>query len=252
MTCAIMQPTYLPWLGYFDLIDQADKFVFLDDVQLVKQSWMVRNRIKTDQGPLFLTIPVLKSKNRDSKLILHTQIDNKQNWKMKHLKSIHQSYQTSNHFDHIFAFIENLMSEGSTNLATFNINMITGIAEKMNINKEIFRSSQLDTQNLRKDNKLVKICEILQCNDYISPQGSSSYLEKNTPGGAFGDSAINLFYMNYEHPVYPQLFGDFISHMCILDLLFNVGFKEAINIIRSGRRKNYYYTDFRKYILHII
>jgi len=251
MTCAIMQPTYLPWLGYFDLIDQVDKFVFLDDVQLVKRSWMVRNRIKTDQGPLFLTIPVQKTESRDNQLIINTEIDDIQNWKIKHLRSIHRAYTHSDHFDNVFAFIEELISEGPSNLASFNMNIIIRIAEKINIENAIFRSSELDNQNHRKDDKLLKICQILQCDTYISPQGSSSYLEKNTPGGAFGKSKIALYYMNYEHPIYPQLFGEFISHMCIIDLLFNVGFEKALEIIRSGRRTNYFYTEFRKNILHI-
>jgi hypothetical protein len=88
MLCAIMQPTYFPWTGYFDLIDQSDKFVFLDDVQLVRRSWMVRNRIKTSQGPLFLSIPVRKTKHRDEQLLHETEIDYSQNWQKKHLDSI--------------------------------------------------------------------------------------------------------------------------------------------------------------------
>ena len=85
---AIMQPTFFPWIGYFDLIDQVETFVFFDDVQLVKRSWQVRNRIKSANGELFLTIPIKKNKIRDELLISEAEIAYDENWQNKHLKTL--------------------------------------------------------------------------------------------------------------------------------------------------------------------
>ncbi|MBR9999343.1 MAG: WbqC family protein [Cyclobacteriaceae bacterium] len=251
MVCAIMQPTYFPWSGYFDLIDQADKFVFLDDVQLVKRSWMVRNRIKTQQGPLFLTIPVRKTKHRDDLLIHETEIDDSRNWVRKHLNSIHQAYHKTVYFESIYGFIEDLLLGHADTLADFNINTIQEIAIKLKIDSDFIRSSALSTADLYQADKLLRICELLGCTTYLSSQGSAAYLEQDIPGSVFGKSQVELYYLNYEHPVYPQLYGDFISHMCIIDLLFNVGFDQAPEIIRSGRKSSFHYTEFRKKIMNM-
>jgi hypothetical protein len=251
MLCAIMQPTYFPWTGYFDLIDQADKFVFLDDVQLVKRSWMVRNRIKTPQGPLFLSIPVKKTKHRDEQLLHNTELDFSQNWQKKHLNSIRLAYQKADFFKTVFPMVEDLLDQPPSALADFNIQVIRRITEALDIGNEFFRSSSMDTGDLGQAEKLLHICQSLDCTMYLSPQGSADYLEKEVPGSVFADSPVELYYMHYEHPVYPQLYGEFISHMCILDLLFNVGFEKAAEYIRSGRRPNYHYTEFRKKILNI-
>lgn len=244
-----MQPTYFPWTGYFDLIDQSDKFVFLDDVQLVKRSWMVRNRIKTSQGPLFLSIPVRKTKHRDEQLLAGTEIDYSQNWQKKHLDSIRFAYRKAEYFEPVFSLVEELLSARPAMLTDFNIEVIRRIADKMAIHSGFIRSSSLDTGDLSQAEKLLKICESIGCNTYLSPQGSAAYLEKETPGSVFADSPVELYYMHYEHPVYPQLYGEFISHMCILDLLFNTGFEKAAEYIRSGRKPNYHYTEFREKIL---
>ena len=99
-TCVIMQPTYLPWLGYFDLIRQSDIFVFLNDVQFSKQSWQVKNRIKNLSEELMITIPVKKS-SLSTKIDM-VLIDNTKNWKKKHLKSIYLAYKKSEFFDEIY------------------------------------------------------------------------------------------------------------------------------------------------------
>ena len=106
-TCVIMQPTYLPWLGYFDLIRQSDIFVFLNDVQFSKQSWQVKNRIKNLNKKLMITIPVKKS-SLSTKIDM-VLIDNTKNWKKKHLKSIYLAYKKSEFFDEIYPIIENVI-----------------------------------------------------------------------------------------------------------------------------------------------
>ena len=92
MLCAIMQPTFLPWMGYFSMMSKVDLFVYFDDVQLAKRSWQVRNRIKGQNGELFLNIPIKKSAARDELLLCDAIMDESQGWRQKHLSSIYHSY----------------------------------------------------------------------------------------------------------------------------------------------------------------
>ena len=251
MICVIMQPTYFPWMGYFDLIDQSDTFVFLDDVKLASQSWMVRNRIKTSNGPIFLTVPISKEKNSENILIQNALLANDKPWRKKHLKSIYYEYKKSGFFDEVYPWAEKIINYPTDSLSEFNIQGITLICNLIGLNPTFIRSSTTGIIDLTKDIKLVEICRRYNCEIYLSPQGSSDYLEKKNPGGAFQDSGIDLYYHNYAHPTYPQSHGVFTSHMCILDLLFNVGLENAMKIIRSGRKANYHYLEFRKKILNI-
>jgi len=248
-TAAIMQPTYIPWLGYFDLIDQADKFVFLDNVQLVKRSWHIRNRIKTAQGELYLTIPVKKNKSRDKTILCEAHIDYEQTWKKRHLRSIQLAYKKAPYFNKVYSFIEKLIESNEVILSEFNINIIKGIFSKIGINKKFIKASKLQNINGFKDVLLVSICKEINCNYYFSAHGSSGYIERNSPGGEFAKSSIYLYYQNYKHPVYNQLYGDFIPYMSIIDLLFNYGFSRSLEIIKSGRREPIDYLSFRKDIL---
>jgi hypothetical protein len=234
-----MQPTYIPWLGYFDLIDSVDKFVFLDDVKLEKCSWQVRNRIKTPQGELYLTIPIRKTVGRDKLIINEALINNEEPWREKHLKSIFYAYRKSEFFNEVYSFTEELVNNKAVRLCAFTVNVITRIANKIGIDKEFILSSSLKNLSGRKDMRLVAICKESGCDRYLSPRGSDVYIEKNSPGGKFPESGIDLFYQNYEHPVYNQLYGGFASYMSIIDLLFNEGFEKSLEIIRSGRREPY-------------
>ena len=140
MKCSIMQPTYLPWLGYFDLIDQVDIFVFLDNVQVVKRSWHVRNRIKASQGELNLTIPIKKTKYRDKTLFCETHLNNEQNWRNKHVKSIELAYKKAPFFNEVYLFVKDLIECSESILSKFNINIIKKISSKMGICKELINA----------------------------------------------------------------------------------------------------------------
>ena len=246
MKCAIMQPTYIPWLGYFDLIDSVNKFIFLDDVKLEKCSWQVRNRIKTPQGELYLTIPVRSTKGRDKLIINEVTINDSELWRKKHLKSIFYAYKKSEFFNEVYPFIEKLINNKTIKLCGFTINIITTISDRIGINKGFMLSSNLKKLSGRNEERIVSICKEVNCNEYLSPQGSAVYIEKELPGGKFPKNNIDLFYQNYKHPVFRQGYGEFLPYMSILDLLFNYGFNKSLKIIRSGRRKPIDYLNFRK------
>ena len=241
---AIMQPTYFPWLGLFDLIDRSDVFVFLDDVQIIKRSWDARNRIKSANGELYLTVPV-KKKHRDEMCFNNTEINYEEKWVKKHLKSLELSYRKAPYFQEVYEFVQNILLRQYASLAELNIATIRSIAEKWEVNVDFRKSSDLNVKGKR-DQLLVEICETLGIHYYISPQGSAEYIEKDRPAGHFSESSVKLVYQNFKHPFYSQLWGEFTSHLSIIDALMNCGFQGTLEIIRQGRQPNYDVNTFRK------
>ena len=247
MRLAIMQPTYLPWLGYFDMIDQVDEFVLLDDVQVVKRSWGVRNRIKTAQGELMLSIPTSKERPRRERLYSNTRVNDDHPWMDKHLRSVEQAYGKAPFFEEVIRDYEQLLRGHDRRLGRLNGRIIRWIAEKIGIQTAISRASDLPEIDGRKDRRLVAICRKKGADSYLSAQGSAAYIEAERPGGAFGLHGIELYYHHYDHPVYPQLYGNFLPSMCVLDLLFNCGYSDALGVIRKGRRAPYPREEFVKH-----
>ena len=246
MMCAITQPTYLPWAGGFDLMDHVDVFAHYDDVQIVKRTWDVRNRIRTASGELYLTIPIKKTRSRDETVFNNAVIDDSRPWRREHLDALVRSYRKARFFEEVFAFVEPLITADLSLLADFNINCITAIARKLGIQTSAVRVSSLPESSGKKDARLVGICRTLAADTYLSPLGAHEYIEQHNTGGAFEGSGIRLVYQHYVPVSYTQLHGEFRSHMCILDLLFNEGFDSSLRIIRAGRRPMLTSSDLRR------
>lgn len=247
MIAAIMQPTFIPWLGYFDMIDKVDHFVFLDSVQLAKRSWQVRNKIKTAQGEHFVTIPITKSKSRDELLIKDALINYTTQWDTKFLKLLTHSYGKAKHFQETYAFLSDLIAQQPVCLTELTTAIIEGIAQKIGITTTFSYSSALNCAG-SKDELLVNIVKELGADQYLSAQGSAVYIEQDSPGGFFTKNDLHLYYHAYEHPTYPQGKSEFISHVGIIDLLFHVGFEQALALIQSGRKEDIPYLIYRKNI----
>ena len=227
---AIMQPTFIPWIGYFALINHVDSFVFLDNVQFDKRSWQQRNKIKTPEGLKWITVPVI-SKGRFSQSIIDVEIDPSASFIEKTIKSLTLNYRKSKFFDRYSNDIFKIFNENDKKLVELNIGLIEYMNNIWSINTPILRSSNIKAKGV-KDELLFNICEDLNCDIYISPLGSQSYLSDST---LFGNKTgqKELIYFNYSHPKWDQLFGDFIAYSSALDLLFNVG-EEGINYINKG------------------
>ncbi len=230
---AVMQPTYLPWLGYFQLINDVDCFIFLDDVQLSKQSWQTRNRIKTSQGELVLSIPIEKSELGKG-LINQIHVADRLNWRQKHLRTLHNAYAKAPYVDEVMTFLESQYAYNEDVISNFNISLIKNICEKIGIKKKFIISSDLGVPEGVKDYRVVEICKRINSEKYISPRGSMNYINREKEGGAFTDAGVELIYQEYNHPVYPQLHGEFVSNFAIVDLLFNVGFSSALKVITNN------------------
>jgi hypothetical protein len=228
---SIAQPTYLPWLGYFDLLDQVDQFVFLDSVQFEKRSWQQRNRIKTPRGLQWLTVPVISRGKREQRI---ADVEIGEEFWHDHLRSIELNYRRALFFDRYYDAVSDLMRSvaSSSNLATLTISLLRWFTEVMHIQTPVLRSSELPVQGKRTD-LLAEICVALGATSYLSPLGSAEYLLNELP--IMTERGIEVVFQHYEHPVYRQLFPPFQPYACALDLLFNEG-ENALAIIRSGRR----------------
>lgn len=232
MKIFISQPTFFPWLGYFDMIDQADKFIILDDVDFSYQSWQHRNNFKTPKGLELFTVPI--DSNTRKKKIQFTKLDNNDFTKKKFIKFILSNYSKSkffNSFKDEFIEISNI-AFSHQNLLEFNIEYIKWALKILNINVDIHLSSKLDIKS-KKIHKIIDICKYFKTEKYITTVGSKSYIDGNEY--LFDKSNIELIYHNYKHPTYNQLFGSFVDYACILDLIFNEGDK-SLSVIKSGRR----------------
>jgi hypothetical protein len=228
-TAVIMQPTYLPWVGYFDLMDQSDYFIFLDSVQFDKRSWQQRNRIKTPNGEMMLTVPVY-SKGKYTQSICDVRIDTTKNFQEKHIKTIQQFYSKAAFYSQYFDKFNSILRKEYSHLVDLNIDLILFFKELLGIQREIARSSLLELQG-KKVELLYNICKIVKADCYLSPIGSKNYIDENN---LFEKNGMALRYHNYQHPVYRQLYGEFIPYLSVIDLLLNEG-ENGLAIIRTGR-----------------
>ena len=232
MKIAISQPTYLPWIGYFDLMDQVDTFVYLDCVQFEKQSWHHRNRIKTPAGLLWLTVPV-QIHGRFGQLIKDVEIRQVDFWQ-KHLRSVEVHYRRSPYFETYFPPLLRFFEQHeSSSLCELNIALLTWMMTALTVQKPTVIASTLQVEG-KKSGLLVNICRKLGADEYLSPIGSAEYLLDDMQ--LFNESGISVRFQHYQHPEYRQLFRPFVPYASALDLLFNEG-PGAMDIIRSGRRE---------------
>jgi len=222
MICAIMQPSYLPWAGYFNLIAQADVFVFLDDAQLQKNSWHNRNRILVNHLPHWITVPV--NRIALSQTINKSSIDVKQNWKQKHVKLLRQTYSKHHFSDDILSVCDIIENYDFKSLADLNVYLIEWVMMKLDIKTEFFLSSDLNISGKRTD-RIINILEKLKADVYLSPQGAAEYLDLDDFPN---QTSINLTFQSFEPKPYDHHRHDkFESHLSIVDVVANIGWENT-------------------------
>lgn len=227
MKCAIMQPTYLPWAGYFSLLSTVDTFVFLDDVQFSKGSWQQRNRILLNGKEHYLTVPILK-KGKSTQLISEVKIDHSKPWKRKHLQTLKQAYIKYPFAEEIIPLLKEWIDSENKFLVDLNIKIIKVISEKLDLHPTFVKSSDIAVSGKRSE-YLINICQQLRADTYISPPGSKQYIDEED---LFAKSDINIEYFSYSPQPYLQVKNsNFISHLSIVDMIANIGFEETKNDI---------------------
>ena len=226
MKVVILQPSYIPWRGYFHQIYKADLFVFYDDVQYDKHGWRNRNRIKTPQGSRWVTIPALSGgASIDHLLIKDTRINWAKEWSSSHWQILRQNYRAAPCFERYAPMLESFYQRHDEFLADFTIDLTIALARELGIDTRFMRSSTLDATGTKTD-RLVDILSRLGATHYISGPSARGYLDEPK----LSQAGITLEYMTYEYAEYPQLYPPFDPQVSILDLLFMTG-PEAPNYI---------------------
>jgi hypothetical protein len=215
---AIVQSSYIPWKGYFDLINSVDEFILYDSVQFTRRDWRNRNRIKTRDGPLWLSIPV-EVKGRYHQTIEDTRVSHP-GWARRHLETIRHAYARAAAFAEYEPRLRALYeSATSDRLSAINEHFLVGLCRLLGISTRITRSSEYHLVEGRNE-RLIALCQQAGARRYLSGPSARAYLDE----ARFIEAGIIVEWMSYEgYPEYPQLFPPFDHHVSVLDLLLNVG-----------------------------
>lgn len=217
---ALMQPTFMPWLGYFSLINDADIFVFLDDFQYTRRSFDSRNRILTEDGQTnFISIPIIHTGNQDlsfkeARLDISTQFYRKTAAKLEH------SYRKCTYFGTIFPLIESWLSEKHESLAVMNIDFICKVCELLGFETQYILSSNLESSG-RRSARILSLLKTVGAQTYLSARGSFEYMVEDA---LFPEESCEVFFQNFNPVPYPQRHApEFVSHLSVLDALMQIG-----------------------------
>jgi hypothetical protein len=223
----VLQPSYIPWRGYFDQIRRADLFIFYDDVQYDKHGWRNRNQIKTSQGKRWLTIPVHSKGVTEGIPINQVKIDWSKPWAKNHLKALTFAYKKSPHFASYALWLNSVYNRRDDLLADFTIWLTIEIAREIGItHTQFMRSSEISDITGQKTERLIQILQYVGAKHYISGPTAKDYVESEK----FDAAGITLEYIQYNYSKYPQLYPPYDPNVSILDLMFMTG-KDAMKYI---------------------
>ena len=216
-TLVVSQPMFLPWVGLFEQVRLADVFLHYDDVQLPQgRSFMSRVQIKSANGVAWLTVPIDHAKS--GKLLNEVALVNPEEWRDKHLRTIRYAYARRPYFDLMFELVEKIYGHTTDRLAEFNINSIEQIAEWLGLAPRFMRSSDMGVAGASTE-RLVALCEAVNCDVYVTGHGALNYLNHQQ----FEDKKISVRYIDYRKLPYEQAHGEFTPYVSILDAIANCG-----------------------------
>jgi hypothetical protein len=216
--CAIVQPSYIPWRGYFDIIRRVDLFVFYDDVQYDRRGWRNRNIVKSPQGPLWLTIPVKARNNQVERTPINAIEIDGDAWAARHLRTLHHLYARAPHFDEQRSWLDAMYANPPKLLADFTIASTIELARRLSIETRFLRSSELAVSGAKTE-RLIEVLASVGATHYLSGPSARSYLDE----ALMAAQGISVEWMRYDYPEYPQLYPPYDPQVSILDLLFMTG-----------------------------
>jgi hypothetical protein len=223
---AIHQPQYLPWLGYLDKVDSADVFILLDIVQFKKHEWQNRNRIRTGDGWQWLTAPII---DRFPERIDRVEINAKTDWQRKHGQALRLHYGRAPFWDPLGPELVALLGQPWPRLRELNVAVIDLLCRQLGIRTPRVLASGLSAREEPTD-RLIDLCRAVGGTAYLAGESGPSYMDV----ARFVEAGIEVQVQAYTHPEYPQRYQPFVSHLAVIDLLFNCG-PESLQILRSGR-----------------
>ena len=225
---AAMQPTFIPWVGYFAMLDTVDEFIFLDDVQFTKPSWQMRNFLRGPDGPVLLSLSVARKPSKP--LICNTHLA-KNGFEIKIMRTVETLFKTAQFADYAVNVVAEAFATCEDNLSILNCNIIKRISKLVGINTPTHLSTELPVRPSEKSMRLLDLARYFKADCYLSPVGSLDYLRDSNH---FETSEVMLQFFNYVHPHYPQGGEEFLSHMSALEALAHIGPGEFLATIRQG------------------
>lgn len=216
MKVGIIQSNYLPWRGYFDFIKSVNLFIIHDDLQYTKLDWRNRNKIKTANGLAWISVPV--KYHRKAQLICETEIDYSQKWQNSHINKFKGNYIKAPFFKDAMETLKESFSYADTSISELNIRLIKLICAYLKITTPIALSRDY-TVTGAKTERLIKLLKKVGASIYLSGPLAKGYLDENL----FRENGIGLEYKTYDYEPYPQLWGDYIETVTVLDLIANTG-----------------------------
>jgi hypothetical protein len=231
LTLVVLQPGYLPWLGFFDQLRRADVFVYYDDVQFDKHGWRNRNRIKTQSGPQWLTVPVRHS-GLGLPRILDVEIDARTPWARKHAASLRQAYARAPFAAQYLPELEAVLQQPWERLVDLDLAMAALLARWLGLPAPVERSSALGIEGEKTD-RLLKICQHFGATRYLSGNAAQAYLDVPL----LARHGIAVEWQDFTHPVYPQLHGPFVPYLSAIDLVLNCGEQSRAVLEGAGEQR---------------
>ena len=233
VTVATHQPNFLPWPGFFHKAAHVDYLVLLDDVQFSRgRSWLTHNRLKNEDGELWLMVPVLR-KGRGLQTIRRVEIHNEKAWRRKHLVSIRQNYVHAPYFAEYFPGIEGIYQKKHSLLAEFTTELISFLLDALSLQTNVIRQSELGVAG-KGTELLIKIFEHLGADRFFALPGAEKHIDKES----MTKNGIEIICVNYRPPIYPQLWGGFLYNLSALDLLLSCGPKSMEIVARENNRQS--------------
>jgi hypothetical protein len=226
MIVFVHQPEYIPWLGFFDKLDRSDIYVIYDDAQYQHGGFHNRNRVRTQQGWGWLTVPISHGHPQTIKEVKIA----KEKWKTKQLGIISSLYQKTPYFKKYYPTLKEAISFDHELLIGLNLHLIKTIAELLDIKAKMMRSSEFPYSGAEKNEKLVSMCKYLGADAYLCGSGGRNYVDERL----FNQSNIKVQWHSYMHPTYKQRFNGFEPNMSIIDLLFNMGPESKEILLKGG------------------
>ncbi|MDQ6990093.1 MAG: WbqC family protein [Mariprofundaceae bacterium] len=224
VSVSIHQPNYMPWSGFFHKWLSSDHFVLLDNVQYHKNEWQNRNQIKTSQGKQWITVPVtyrFPQRIEEVNIVANT-------WAKKQIASIEQAYSKAPFFHDYWLPIHVILSEPHDKLSDLNISLIRCLGQLLGCTAPLHVASDLPMFSTEATPRLMDICQHLQADVYHSGAEGRSYLQQDV----FVNAGLGLRFQDISPVSYPQLHGEFVPYLSVLDVLFNLG-EDAPSRIRS-------------------
>jgi hypothetical protein len=215
---AVVQSSYIPWKGYFDMMQRVDEFILYDDAQYTRRDWRNRNQIKTKEGLLWLTIPV-EVKGRYDQPIKDVRISDSR-WADRHFKTIMAAYRRTPYFHDYRDTLEELYrGTTSTRLSDVNRRFLEALARLLGIQTRLSCSMDFQLPSGRVE-RLIGLCRQAGATTYVSGPSAREYMDP----AVFAAAGIDLVYMDYTgYPEYPQLYPPFMHRVSVIDVLLNAG-----------------------------